>query len=338
VAYILSVVTNRSWILKKFLPGRNPVAAYINAIQALVPAGTGFESGYQRRVLSSRSVGNGFTGTEFLHWVDKTILMPRVPGSDWMNLADSLRTGAISLTMEQRVAMCRNLLGGVQALEAKGLSHRDLSLTNVFVDPNTWDVHFIDWDTLYHKSLLMPANTAIGTNGYTAPFVKTTAGEDASLTWCIHADRFAMAVLCIEFLFLEQSTPMANDGGMFEQDDLYQRHGDSLDRARRMLRPCHNDVTALFERALAAPNFGQCPSSADWLTTPSLAKTAPAPRLDDVEHFMARFDHYVQGLQRQQPPRPAPPLSSFPAVRPVMPPPAAAAPHLDDFETFTKPR
>src|SRR6266849_2675208 len=88
-AFYLHDKNKRVWILKKFLPGRNPDAQYIKAIQALVPQHVGFESGYQRKVLSRASVvASSSPSADFPSWIENTILMPLVRGSDWANVAD----------------------------------------------------------------------------------------------------------------------------------------------------------------------------------------------------------------------------------------------------------
>lgn len=58
--------TGKKWILKKFLPGRNPDIRYIHAIQSILPSHIGFESGFQRKVLTKSSLtGNGFHKHDF---------------------------------------------------------------------------------------------------------------------------------------------------------------------------------------------------------------------------------------------------------------------------------
>ena len=337
MAYFLTDGRKRSWILKKFLPGKQPDAAYIRAIRSLVPATTGFESGSQRRVLSKTNVGNGFRAYGFPEWIENTILMPRIGGSDWLTLADAVRSGSETLTLEQRIAMCTSLLRRVQELEANGISHRDLSVTNVFVDPSTWEIHFIDWDGLYHASLKMPSNTTIGTGGYTSPIVASATGEDASRTWCPRADRFAMAVLCTEFLLIERGSALANDGGMFEQAEIYARRGAGLSAILTAVNTDFPPVGRLLQRALFATTFEQCPAPAEWLGCSTLTAPVAAPRLHDVEDYTTRFERYIQELQQPRPPqRPAPSLAELPepdllpirraaAVKPPRP-----APRLDE--------
>jgi serine/threonine protein kinase len=307
-AYVLADRQNRGWILKKFLPGRDPEVAYIRAIRGLVPNETGFESGSQRRILTSHAVGRGFGTPEFTEWVEKTILMPRVGGMDWVDLGDRLRDGTTTLSEDARAAICRSLVSLVRALERVGISHRDLSITNVFIVPATWTVHLIDWDALYHSSLALPSNTTVGTPGYTAPFVMTAAGEDARKSWCPHADRFAMALLCAEFLMLDRGSGLTHDGGLFEQSDLYARRGQTIRQMLLALTARYPAVGRLLDRALHAETFADCPSPDEWLAAPPLAMLIQGPDLDP-ESARRRFDSYMERLKQLPPPvPPAPPL------------------------------
>lgn len=345
LAFFLTDHAKQSWILKKFLPGREPDVTYIRAIRPLVPATTGFESGSQRRVLSKASVGKGYQPPGFGEWIENTILMPRIGGSDWLTLADAIRNGEETLSVEQRITMCTNLVRRVQELETNGLSHRDLSVTNVFVDPSTWEMHLIDWDGVYHVSLRMPPNTTIGTGGYTSPNVLTNAGEEAARTWCPRADRFAMAILCTEFLMAERGCVLANDGGMFEQNEIYERGGTGMQAILLELNGRFPSVGRLLQRAIAATSFDACPSPAEWLACSTLATPIPAPSLRDVEDFTAQFNRAIQKLQQpRRPERPAPSLSDLPApdlsalrsLATIKPP--RPAPRLDSLPELPNPQ
>jgi len=306
-AFYLDDAAGRVWILKKFLPGRNPDAQYIRSIQSLVPRHAGFESGHRRMVLSQSSVaGSALPSADFAQWIEHTILMPLVEGSDWAYVADRVRDGTFTLSPEQRLLMCRNLSERVKLLEAGGLSHRDLSSTNVFVDTRNGGVHLIDWDSLYHPSLSIPPNTTFGTNGYVAPFVRVNGREDPRVTWGPGSDRFSMAVLNVEFLTVGRHSPVTGDGGTFEQDELYQRRGGGIDRIVRELRQHFPGAVGLFERVLRADRFDQCPSPDEWM---ALGAGVSAPSLRDVYDPRQDFQKFIHAIQK--PPLPPPPAPSL---------------------------
>ncbi len=335
-AFYLTDAAGRVWILKKFLPGRTPDAQYVRAIRALVPQHPGFESGYQRRVLARASVAAS-PSADFDSWVENTILMPQVGGSDWAYIADRVREGALSLSREQRLLLCKSLSEKVRVLETNGLSHRDLSSTNIFIDTAAWEVHLIDWDSLFHPSLTIPPNTTYGTNGYVAPFVRAAGSEDPRVTWAPGADRFSLAVLNAEFLSVGQNSPVTGDGGLLDQDEIFARGGRGIDQTAAALRRDFPGALALFERALRADRFEQCPEPGEWI---GLAAGVTAPSLKDVYDPQADFIKFIQTLQQVPPPPPAPALDDVPVPdfstrfvtddAPAGPP----APSLDDVEEF----
>ena len=307
-AYYLRDESKRTWILKKFLPGRHPDAAYIKAIQALIPPCAGFESGYQRRVLSPASVAKKeLPSAEFPTWIDNTILMPRVKGSDWAWLADKVRDGTIELKREQRLLMCQNLNQKLSILEKNDLSHRDLSSTNVFIDTNTWDVHLIDWDSLYHPSLSIPPSTTFGTNGYIAPFVRVNGSEDSRLTWRAGSDRFSLAILNVEFLTVERGSPVTGDGGLFDQDEIFRLKGTGINGITDRLKRNFPVAFQVFDKTLRAQSFAACPSPEEWM---GIETTPTAPSLKDVYDPQTDFLKFLHRLQ-QRVEIPAPKLSEL---------------------------
>jgi serine/threonine protein kinase len=265
-AYYLKGWDGQSWILKKFLPGKRPDEQYIRAIGGLVPRRPGLESGYERTILTSASLSAaGYYTPEFAAWIENSILMPVVGGIGWADLADSIRDGTQTLTVEQRLSLCRNLSETVRRLESKGLSHRDLSSTNILLDLTGPQVNLIDWDSLYHKTLSMPSNTTWGTPGYIAPFVKTNGVEDPQVSWAPHSDRFSLGVLNAEFLGLDSGSSITGDGGAFEQSELYDRGGPKLDRLLEQVEIICPRARVLFERCLNASSFDRCPAPAQWI-------------------------------------------------------------------------
>ena len=333
-AFHLCDTLNRVWILKKFLPGRNPDAQYIGAIQALVPRHTGFESGYLRKVLTSTSVNGAGLPSGFPQWIENTILMPLVRGSDWAHIADMVRDGKLNLTPEQRLTMCRSLSEKIRILEINDLSHRDLSSTNIFIDTKTWDVHLIDWDSLYHPTLTRPPNTTFGTGGYVAPFVKVGGVEDPRISWARNSDRFSMGVLCVEFLCVGLNSSVTGDGGLLDQDEIYNGSGSGISRILTTLGRSFPNALALFERSLRAGSFGECPGPDEWGV---LGAGVNAPSLKDIYDPQADFIKFIQRLQTlPAPSAPAPDLNDIAVpdfkARYIKADAAPTAPSLTDLE------
>jgi len=216
------------------------------------------------------------------------------------------------LTGEQRRSMCGNLASQVQLLEQRGLAHRDLSSTNIFIDTNTWEVHLIDWDSMFHSSLTIPANTTFGTNGYIAPFVRINGSEDPRVTWTTASDRFSLAVLSVEFLTVERNSPVTGDGGLVDQDEIFSLRGNGLNQIRARLKAEFPHALTLFENALNARRPGDCPSPDNWL---AIGGSVKAPSLSDVYDPQADFLRCIQLLQKQnQPAPPAPNLNELEKV------------------------
>jgi len=270
------------WILKKFLPGKIPDRAYLNAIQSLVPHRPGFRAGHVRQVLSKSSLGrNGFFTPEFASWIENTVLMSRIAGDDWQTLADKIRNETVIPTRDQRLSWCRALSEQIAVLEASTISHRDLSAKNVFVDLPNLRTQLIDWDCIFHPTLKYPINTTIGSDGYIAPFVKHVGGGNVKATWGPHADRFALAILEAEFLGMTKKTPLRHEGGMFEQAELSNRGGPETASIISDLKRDFPGAALLLERALQSRSFDECPEPAEWLAMSSashssLAKAATA--------------------------------------------------------------
>jgi serine/threonine protein kinase len=282
-AYYLRDDNNFDWIMKKFLPAKIPDSSYINAIQPLIPPRPGFQAGYRRRVLSKSDISkSGFFSADFAAWVENTVLMSRIVCDDWAGLADKIRKGSVALTDDERILICRSLSEKISLLESGDLSHRDLSAMNVFVEVKNSFVHFIDWDCLFHPSLSMPRNTTYGTEGYVAPFVKISGVPDPQATWRPRADRFSMAILNAEFLCMDAGTLLRNDGGMFEQTELYNGGGPETTQIIDRLRKNFPGADSLLEKALTARSFDDCPSPDEWL---ALAAPLHVPAVNPASTF-----------------------------------------------------
>jgi hypothetical protein len=290
-AYPLTSAENRAFMLKKFFGGRSLDGGYLARVQQVLPRTVGFSVGVQRTVLTRDALrlgGDVYWTQALADWLHDTVLMPRLAGGDWSAMADDLRAGRRQLSITQRRALAAALADRVWQLEAYECSHRDLTGANVFVDPSTMSVELIDFDSLYHPSLVMPAGTTCGTPGYLAPFA-CGANRDPRITWCAQADRFALALLCVEILVVGPGAPWSGDGGLFDQVHLVQWSGPSIAWARQQLMAAGPDACVAFDRAIASTSFAACPAPGDWLaivgaSSVRTATTAPqqVPALDDL--------------------------------------------------------
>lgn len=271
--FYLQERSKKLWALKKFSRAKKPSSAYISAVQALVPTVSGCESGFQRKILSRESLiasANGnYYADDLAVWLKDTVLMPYVVGASWADMADDIRKGQCIPQKNQRLKLCKSLITLLGALEEAEISHRDLSSENILVDVD-WNVHLIDWDSLYHGSLIMPTNTTFGSEGYIATFVN----QDIRKTWCKYADRFSVAVFIMEFLTIRQNSPLTGNGGMFEQNEIDARSGYGMDKILSGIDKDCTQARLLFRQALQAISFEHMPSPQEWKQSlPSWANT-----------------------------------------------------------------
>ena len=297
-AFYLQDTTQQLWILKKFLPGRNLEREYLTAIQPLIPKNIGFESGFQRRILTSYMLlhaDSHYFSSELSSWLADTILMPCVKGDDWATIAEKIRQGQFILTKEERLYLCYSLIEQVGLLERYQIAHRDLSSTNIFIDTTTWQIHFIDWDSLYHPSLKMPGNTTSGTNGYTAPLAK----QDYQRTWIPYADRFSMAILILEFLAVVPGISLTNDGGIFDQDELNKRGGRGIAAIVDRLNKDFPQVHRLFGQVLLSNSFREMPSPSQWKEAISSKKSNSTDRSQELVQMLWKNRHDLFGFVQQ---------------------------------------
>ncbi len=332
-AFFTTDDTGSEWIIKKFHPGRSPEPTYLQRVGSLLPQGDAFDSG-TRRVILGPADTVGVRPGRLAAWLDGTILMPRVSGLDWAGLADQIRSGQVSLDVRQRGHLGAALIAAVGSLESAGCAHRDLSCSNVYFEPDRLALSLIDWDGLYHSSLTMPDNTTCGTPGYVPPFVATSEGLDATKTWGPTADRFALAVILVEILAMERGSPLAEDGGLFDQRDLDRRAGASIRAATDAIRGRHPLAVALFQRALSADDNIACPAPDEWLgALPGIG--VPAPPIESLGWDEADFLERLARMRPRSPLWPAPSLDDVPEpvfdVPRITQPPAPPALPADPF-------
>lgn len=287
-AYFLRSKDGETFVLKKFLPGRSPDSNYLLKIKNVVPDHDGLRCGTDRILLTAGLLQKRFgyyRSASMDEWLEGTVLMPRVLGESWASVADDLRAGDIVLDAQQRMVLVRSLAELIQTLEASDCAHRDLSSGNVFVDGQAGRVSLIDFDGVWHPSLTMPDATAAGTEGYLAPFVWNGGQPQNSKTWCPRADRFALALLCIEFLVMDKGSPLSADGGLFDQADLERKRGKTIAYANDRLKSICPSARKLLQSTLQSNDFDRCPSPSDWLSL--CANSASAiPSLTDVKGWI----------------------------------------------------
>lgn len=162
------------------------------------------------------------------------------------------------------IAYCLALARLVESLERAGCTHRDISGGNLFIDPATDGVSLIDFDSLFHRDLAMPARTTCGTAGYIPAFMGAVDAGDPRGTWCVGGDRFAVSILSVEFLLMKPASPEQEDGSLFPQSELSARSGSAVQDARRELMSEWPNAVKLFDRALAATSSLDCPGPEEW--------------------------------------------------------------------------
>ena len=254
--YLLIDDSGGSWFLKRFLVGMRPASDYVDHTGALIPQRSEFSSGW-RRVVVAPSLVQADVGTTLPaglpEWLDGTVLAPKTPGIQWTDWIADMTT--VPLEAAVRVAMARDVARLVAILEACGISHRDLSGGNVLV--NSTSVALIDWDTLFSSELQVQSNSPRGSLGYMAPWIR-----DAPDSWCMGADRFALAILVAEALTVEPGVALQGDGSLFRQEDL--AGGAAPSRVLAAIGDISPTLRDMFEMAWRAGRFEDCPSGVDW--------------------------------------------------------------------------
>lgn len=323
-AFWLKDDQGRVWILKKFHPGKMPDRSYLQAVGRLLPKHSGLIAGTDRRFLCSSDLNSKwgtYKSAEFAAWLDGTLLMPRVSGSSWFALADEIRDGEVSLTLQQRLALCRELSETIRTLELAQTAHRDLSGGNVVVDLIQDRISLIDFDCLFHHRLSMPRVTTSGTEGYIAPFVYQNGSPNPGKSWCPMADRFALALLNSEFLAVCRDSPFVGDGGLFQQAELNAGRGRSIHYVRSRIRAELPTAEALLDRALYSRTFRDCPSPSDWIAVASGRQPVASPSISlaDLSSIPAgEFERILTGRTRPATAWLAPRLDDLPKVELVL--------------------
>jgi serine/threonine protein kinase len=326
-AFFLTDDRNETSILKKFHNGRALDHGYLTKASTLLPQEPGFVCGTERKILVSGDLVNGrnsYYSKTFGQWLGGTVLMPKVPGCDWGTLADDLRDGNITLDDQQRQTLCMELCRMVDGLEKCQCSHRDLSCGNVFIDVDTGTVYLIDFDSLFHPTLNIPDATTCGTLGYTAPYAWHNGNADAHKTWCVKADRYAMALLIVEILTVAPGTEATEEGGIFDQDELRRQSGKGMTSIMNQLKTQYPRVAEFLQRALNSRSFTDCPGPSEWNHLLATNPTQPwvIPDLSDVQcNSSSDITNILNQRRPAAPIWPAPGLDTMPAPKVEIPAP-----------------
>jgi serine/threonine protein kinase len=323
-AFFLIDEYRKWWILKKFRQACRLDSRYLTRVASLLPRQPGFVCGTNRQILTSGSLQKAkdtHYSKDLDRWLDGTILMPRVKGVDWACLADDARNGDIVLEPPQRLALCRRLTQLVELLEAHRCSHRDLSCGNIFIDIANCDIVLIDFDSLFHPSLIMPTATTCGTAGYTAAYMWTKGNLDARRSWCESADRYALAMLNVEMLLVSKGTPATGEGGIFDQDELRNGSGHGIDSALAQLKTRYPQAATLLLQAIRSQTPADCPAPRAWnnLFQGVLDGPVDLPRLADLMNPANRISELLARTRPAAPLWPAPRLQEMPVRIPQIP-------------------
>ena len=186
----------------------------------------------------------------------------------------------------------------------------------MFIDSHTWQVYLIDYDSLYHPSLRMPKATTCGTTGYTPHLAWNNSNLDPRRTWCECADRYALALINVEFLLVSPGIKATGEGGIFDQDELRKQSGSGINSVIGQLRSKYPHAAQFLEAAIHSSNFSDCASPQDWNrffnATPGLISSTPS--LADLQDIPpGYFDTRLSRCRSAAPLWPAPSLQEMPS-------------------------
>jgi hypothetical protein len=202
------------------------------------------------------------------------ILMPWVEGVAWAGVVEARFPLAAKtcLTLADQTATL------LARMEANGLTHADISSSNVVVTnaDGGATVELIDVEDMYHEDFGPLPYVPDGSPGYAHPRHHGRGCRNR------HGDRFAGAILLTEMLIWPEPAvrQSAADVSVFEPNELC-RGGAKFELARRSLRALSAEVTHLFERVWDSPGPASCPRMADWAAAiATIAASDSESRLD----------------------------------------------------------
>jgi hypothetical protein len=246
------------------------------------------------------------------------ILMPWVEGVAWAGVVEA----RFPLAARTCLAMAVQTSTILARMEARGLTHADISSSNVLVTSAEGGprVELIDVEDMYHEAFGPLPYVPDGSPGYAHPRHQGRGCRNR------HGDRFAGAILLTEMLIWPEMAvrQSAADVSVFEPHELC-RGGPKFELARMLLSAQSERVAHLFERVWDSPGPSSCPRLADWAdaiaTIPTdLVSTQDSPQATDAAcpacgrplQAGHRYADHAPGCPLRAPSTPA--SSAFPGV------------------------
>lgn len=292
---IIQESNKRKWVIKKFKKGMQPDSPCLAAVRSLVPRGIAFRSASKRVILSSGDLkwGDGlYSSKDFGKWIENSILMPKMPGKSWQEVAREIRTGRQKLPMVHRIGFAKYLAEAVKSMENNACAHRDLSNSNMLVDLREYVIYLVDWDSLFHGSIYFHENTPAGTEGYMAPWVKENGKWNAKKSWNRKADRFSLAILIAELLLVNKGTARYHDGCHFAQEMFFNARQSYITKTIEALHNISESLGHLFQQTIIAKSYDDCPDPLNWFEA-----------LEDVvldENGEAKKENQVEEIEEEE--------------------------------------
>jgi hypothetical protein len=185
------------------------------------------------------------------------ILMPWVEGVAWAGVIEA----RFPLAAQTCLSMAAQTAAILARMEERGLTHADISSSNVFVTNAEGGptVELIDVEDMYHEDFGPLPYVPDGSPGYAHPRHHGRGCRNR------HGDRFAGAILLTEMLIWPEPAvrQTAADVSVFEPGELC-RGGSKFELARRTLQARSDVVAHLFERVWDSPGPSSCPRMAEW--------------------------------------------------------------------------
>jgi len=183
-----------------------------------------------------------------------SLLMPWIDGHTWFDVLQRAKTGDDCLGPAAAMQLCRDFLGVVGSLEARGAAHTDVASGNVVVDLAASTVELIDLEEMYDADCAAEGHVIpMRTPGYSRRF-------DGASLWSAEGDRFAAAVLAAEILLLSQKKLSRLSCGecFFDPDVVAGQDASRYAPVFDFLKREHPDFWQVFERSWRARSLADC--------------------------------------------------------------------------------